>query len=142
MGAIFPPTGSQDQPRFKALEQAEREYMLFALELCDTILSGRPEHVEALELAANHLTELGYYADGLELDRRLALLHPDNPAILYNLSCSLSLTGKVEEALATLGRAVDNGYDDFSHMAKDEDLAALRTEPRFIAILARACKSG
>ena len=140
MPAIFPPTGQKDESRFRSVKDSDREYMLFCLEFCSEILDKRPTHVEALEVAANHFTELGYFSDGLELDRRLAALRPDDPGILYNLSCSLALVGSREEALATLEKAVDNGYGDHRHMSMDKDLAPIRSEPRFAEILTKALK--
>lgn len=109
--------------------------MWFSLEFCGRILERRPAHLEALELAANHLTELGYYDDGLVLDRRLATLRPNDPGVLYNLSCSLALTGAVDEALAELENAVRKGYRDYRHIVSDRDLASLRGNPRFNNIL-------
>ncbi len=135
MKKIFPPYGDQDTARFASVSQDDREYMWFCLELCDTILSRRPDHLEALETAANHYTALGYYADGLDLDYRLADLKADDPGILYNLSCSLALVGKRDEALSRLETAVAKGYRDHKHMANDRDLQSLKTEPKFTQIV-------
>lgn len=112
--------------------------MWFCLEFCDQILSRRPTHLEALELAATHCTELGYYSDGLGLDVRLADLMPDDSGILYNLSCSLALVGRRDEALQALARAVKNGYADHRHMATDRDLSSLWTDERFKHLLIEA----
>jgi hypothetical protein len=141
MKSIYPPSGEQDAERYSTLTKEERSYMWYALEFCGAVLSRRSEHIEALELAANHLTALGYYADGLRLDRRLALIKPGEPGVLYNLACSLALTGNHGEALDTLSRAVEAGYSDFRHMSEDCDLAPLRNEERFLSLIAQAPES-
>ena len=135
MAPIFPPQGPKDGKRFQALKREEREYLLFCLDFCSRILEIRPMHIEALELAANHYTELGYYHDGLRLDERLLALKPDDPGILYNLGCSLALNGRPDDAILTLSRAVRRGYLDYRHMATDHDLRSLRHEPRFRELL-------
>lgn len=138
MPNLFPPKGEQDTERFLALKESERDYLWFSLDFCGRVLALRPSHFEALEMAANHCTELGYYAAGLELDARLAALRPDDPGILYNLACSMALVGNRDEALATLDKAVKSGYTDHRHMAKDRDLASLQGDSRFEEVVARA----
>ena len=138
MSRIYPPTGAHDDARYQSVNREEREYLWFCIEFCSKILETRPVHVEALEMAANHFTEMGYFADGLRLDERLAALKPDDPGVLYNLTCSLALTGETDAAFRTLERAVECGYDDTRHMTVDRDLAPLRDDPRFGEILARA----
>lgn len=136
MTSIFPPKGQQDEERSQSVKREEREYLWFCLEFCDKVLEWRPSHLEALEMAANHYTELGYYDDGLKLDERLAALKPADPGVLYNLACSLALTGRVEDAMFALTKAVQNGYTDHRHMATDRDLGALRGLPRFRELVA------
>lgn len=140
MECIFPPSGEQNLARFQSVKKEERDYLLFSLEFCDTVLAKRPTHVEALELAANHFTELGYFDDGLRLDERLAALKPDDPGVLYNLACSLALTGRIDQALHILAQSVANGYSDYRHLTTDRDLNPLRSDPRFGEILAMAAK--
>ncbi len=141
MDSIFPPSGTQDQSRPLQIENdREREYLWFCLEFCGRVLERRPVHPEALELAANNYTALGYFADGLRLDERLAALRPDDPGVLYNLSCSLALTGRRDEALRQLAGAVEKGYRDHKHMASDQDLAPLRGDPRFHELIALATR--
>ena len=139
MGGIFPPTGKQDRERSRQIpSEAEREYLWFCLEFCGLILEQRPAHAEALLAAAQHFTTLGYYQDGLAVDQRLATLYPDDPSVTYNLSCSLALTDRREEALEQLSMAVARGYRDFNGIREDRDLASLKNEPRFQEILLEA----
>jgi len=64
------------------------------------------------------------HREGLEL-------HPDNPSLLYNLACVLAQSGKNDEALETLHRAVDAEPKYRRFLATDPDLDALRSDPRF-----------
>lgn len=140
MPSLYPPHGPQDVERFRRLKKEERDYLGFSLEFCSDILDLRPKHAEALEMAANHLTALGFYTDGLLADQRLAQLRPRDPNVHYNLGCSFALIGRADDALYALGKAVDNGYRDHGHMAADKDLAALKHDPRFGALLDRIRK--
>lgn len=135
MASIYPPHGPQDTQRYDSVQKKDREYSMFALEFCSKILEQRPCHVEALELAANHFTALGYYTDGLLLDQRLAEIRPEDPGVLYNLGCSLALIGRHDDAILTLSRAVQFGYHDHRHMSTDKDLGSLRDDPRFRELL-------
>lgn len=135
MPSIFPPSGRRDDARWAAVAQDERDYSLFCLEFCSAILDRRPEHQEALESAAEHFTRLGYYADGLGLDERIVRIRPDDPGARYNIACSLALVGRRDDAIAALIFAAGRGYNNHAHMAQDEDLASLRSDHRFQAIL-------
>src|SRR5262245_26451758 len=46
---------------------------------------------------------------------------------IYNEACALSVAGKTSEALATLERAILAGSGDPDHMARDQDLRAVRS---------------
>ena len=135
---LYPPAGFQDRKRFSEVPPEEREYALFCLEFCGSVLRRRPGHLEALKLAAGYLTELGYYANGLEVDQALRALLPDDPGVAYNLACSLALNGMRAEALETLDQAIEKGYDNAEHMAEDGDLDALKAEAGFKLLLTRA----
>jgi tetratricopeptide (TPR) repeat protein len=59
--------------------------------------------------------------------------HPDSPSVLYNLACAEALTGKDEEALEHLRRAVEL-YEPFAEIARDDpDFDSIREHPRFVA---------
>ena len=96
-----------------------------------------PENLEALSELGHALTRLGRIAEGLEADERLVQLAPQNATVHYNHACSLALLERVDEAFAALRRAVALGYDDLQHLLGDEDLAGLRNDERFEALVAR-----
>jgi tetratricopeptide (TPR) repeat protein len=59
--------------------------------------------------------------------------HPDSPSILYNLACAEALTGKPEEAVEHLRRAVEL-YAPFADIARDDpDFDSVREHPSFAA---------
>jgi tetratricopeptide (TPR) repeat protein len=63
-------------------------------------------------------------------------VHPGNALILYNVACLESLLGRSEEALIALDGAV-SAYPGFKeNAAADDDLAALREDERFQALVA------
>lgn len=117
------------------MPKEEREYKWFCLEFCGLVLRRRSIHVDALSLAAEHLTALGYHHDGLALDEALAHMLPRDPGVIYNLACSLALVGNKDDAFLRLNQAVENGYRDLHHVAQDDDLESLRDDPRFTEIL-------
>ena len=52
----------------------------------------------------------------------------------YNAACSLARLGRVDEGIAWLEKAVLAGFDDGQQLDDDEDIAALREDPRFGAL--------
>lgn len=56
----------------------------------------------------------------------------------YNQACARARLGRTDDALASLGAALEAGYADLDRVAGDPDLDALRGEQRFEDLLARA----
>lgn len=129
--------GPCDIKRFDALTAQERETLTFEADFCLAVLKKRPYQFETLQAAANSLTALGYYEDGLLYDSRLEEMRPLDPLIVYNLACSFALVGKTEEALEKLETAITLGYKDLNHLKEDSDLENLRSHPRFQALVGR-----
>lgn len=107
----------------------------FLAEVLTREVRDRPRNAPALVTLGMVLTQLGRHAEGLEVDRRLVELAPEDSTARYNLACSLALTGDPEGALDQLEEAVRLGYDDAAHLAADGDLVSLRGHPRFAALL-------
>ncbi|MFN7975163.1 MAG: M56 family metallopeptidase [Acidobacteriota bacterium] len=57
---------------------------------------------------------------------------------LYDIACARARKGDKVQALETLGHAVEAGFDDASQIENDDDLATLRGDSQFTAILKRA----
>lgn len=56
----------------------------------------------------------------------------------YNLACAYALKGEADEAFRWLGELQDRGFRGLDTLRKDPDLASLREDPRFEAVLLRA----
>ena len=62
--------------------------------------------------------------------------YPGNALILYNIACMQSMLGRSDEALETLGTAVEKWAKFKENAAKDEDFTSLREDPRFVELVA------
>lgn len=57
--------------------------------------------------------------------------HPDSPSVLYNLACAEALTGRSEQAVDHLRRAVQL-YEPFAEIARDDsDFDSIRDHPGY-----------
>ncbi len=65
-------------------------------------------------------------------------LRPDDPTAYYNIACAFSLKGDADKAFEWLERAIDKGFDDVGHMARDTDLDPIRKDPRYKDMIAFA----
>jgi len=122
---------AESQPSENHREEPADEDFEWEIGFFKGIVETSPEYVDALVNLANLYTRCGLYEQGLEMDRRLARLCPDDAIIRYNLACSLSLLENVEESLDELEKAIKLGYKDYHHMLKDDDLRNVRHERRF-----------
>ena len=52
----------------------------------------------------------------------------------YNQACAYALAGNTDAAFASLRKALDNGFDSPAHLAKDDDLDSLHSDPRWAGI--------
>lgn len=125
-----------------AAARCEALGLAFLARFFEVELGRRPENLDALAELGHLYTRLGRYLEGLAVDRRLVLALPDDPTAHYNLACSLALTGDADGAFDALGRAVDLGYEDGALLADDPDLAPLRADPRFAALVQRLAARG
>jgi tetratricopeptide (TPR) repeat protein len=114
---------------------AERPQIDFELEFYELLLGRVPDFADVLRAQASNLTLKGLLKEGLKVDQRLVQLRPDDPTARYNLACRYALLKQPDLALKTLRQAVELGYRDFRYMIEDRDLASVRKDPRFGAIL-------
>lgn len=119
------------------LERASRAGLEFEARFYGAVVRRSPSNAEALAELGHALTRLERFEEGLEVDRRLVQLVPENETAHYNLACSLSLCGRADDAIDALEQAVELGYRDLAHLLGDPDLTALHGEPRFRALLER-----
>jgi len=55
----------------------------------------------------------------------------------YNQACSFALGGQADRAFEALATSVEAGYANKAHLAKDADLASLRSDARWSGLVAR-----
>ena len=125
-----PAAASPTIARLAAQPQIEFELDFFA-----ALLERRPDFLEALKAHAKNLALARRHHEGVQFDRRITRLRPQDALARYNLACSLALIRQHDDALAELRRAVELGYRDFAFMMKDRDLDNVRRDPRFRALL-------
>jgi tetratricopeptide (TPR) repeat protein len=96
------------------------------------------DDARALYLGANALCQLGERGRSLDWARRALAIDPEDCGILYNVACVYSLQGKIEEAIDCLDKAMTHA-DWYKRWAQhDSDLDALRSHPRFQALMERS----
>lgn len=67
-------------------------------------------------------------AEGLEV-------HPDSPTLRYNLACLEAVEGRRDSALDALRKAIGARPDVANWAHDDDDLASLRDDPEFQALV-------
>jgi tetratricopeptide (TPR) repeat protein len=78
------------------------------------------------------------YQKALDLVKQGHESDPRDANLLYNLACFNALTGRPDEALGWLERAVEGGFYAPGKITTDSDLVTLREHPRYAAAVARA----
>jgi tetratricopeptide (TPR) repeat protein len=63
--------------------------------------------------------------------KSLETINPLYPLLHFNLACYYSLTGKTQDSLSALKKAVELGYKNYQDIPADPDLENLRTDPGF-----------
>ncbi len=124
------PTAGQPSARVPDQHQLD-----FELDFFEGVLARCRDYVDVLRIMGNLLTLKGRFADGLQIDKRLVQLRPNDALAHYNLACSYALLKRPELSLKTLRRAVELGYRDFRYMKEDHDLDSIRHDPRFRQLL-------
>ena len=106
-----------------------------ALRLTEKHVELHPDDARAWYLGATILVRMRDNKRGFEWARRALEIDPEEMSILYNVACVYSLLGRTEEALSCLGKVMEHGTFYKNWAAKDSDLDALRSDPRFQALL-------
>src|ERR1700751_3000606 len=128
--------GGQPTPAGRAgARLTDQNQIDFELDFFGGVLERAPDYVDVLRVMGHLLTLKGRYAEGLQVDKRLVGLRPNDSLAHYNLACSYALLKRAELALKTLRRAVELGYRDFRYMRDDHDLDSVRHDPRFRQLL-------
>ncbi|MBD3264103.1 MAG: hypothetical protein GF375_03255 [Candidatus Omnitrophica bacterium] len=103
----------------------------------EELIKDNPDFIQALIVLAELYTHNGLYEKGLKIDKRLSEIKPYDPIVHYNLACSFSLTGNLDDSLRALKKAVLLGYGDFEYILEDEDLSNLRRTDDFKTLFSK-----
>jgi len=122
-------------------QKQEKENRNFEIRFYESMLEKNEDFLQALMALGDLYTKNGLYEKGLEVDRRLAKMRPDDPFILYNLACSYSLVNHVDKAYQVMKLAIESGYDDFAYLEQDQDLENLLKDQQFQRYLSQVKKS-
>jgi TolB-like protein/Flp pilus assembly protein TadD/tRNA A-37 threonylcarbamoyl transferase component Bud32 len=106
-----------------------------ALQLVEKHVELNPDDPRALCLGALELAHAGQRERGLEWMRRALAIDPEDSGMLYNAACFYAVQGEREAALTSLEKAVQLGFGLRGWIENDSDLASLRDDPRYQAIL-------
>jgi tetratricopeptide (TPR) repeat protein len=110
---------------------ADQSQLDFELDFFGGVLDRYPDYVDVLRVMGNLLTLKGRFAEGMNVDKRLVRLRPNDALAHYNLACSFALLKRPDQSIKTLRRAIELGYRDFRYMREDHDLDSVRHDPRF-----------
>ncbi|MGE5142930.1 MAG: protein kinase domain-containing protein [Acidobacteriota bacterium] len=111
--------------------------MRSGLAVAEKHLELNPDDARALYLGAGALVRLGDRERGLDWTRRAYAIDSEDPGVLYNVACSYSNMGQVDDAIACLEKAVQNGFGHREWFENDSDLDPLRGDERFQALMKR-----
>jgi thiol-disulfide isomerase/thioredoxin len=96
---------------------------------------------DSLGNAGYALLEDGKTDEAVATFTKQAELIPEGKWGLYNVACAYGRNGQVEEGIAALTKAVDNGWQDPEQLKYDGDMESLRDDPRFAALQERAAQN-
>jgi TolB-like protein/Flp pilus assembly protein TadD len=115
-------------------EEARAAYRR-ALRAAESKLEFHPDDPRAATMRAVSLCRLGEPAEGLAWARRALEIDPTDAGVRYNVACLYALEGEREHAIACLEECLQLGFGNLEWIGRDPDLAALRGEPRFEALI-------
>ena len=96
-----------------------------------------PDDARAMYLGAGALAAIGEIEKARAWAERALDTDRNEPAVLYNVACVYSSMRDVERGIELLTEAIDNGFGYRAWLQNDNDLEALRGDPRFQALMNR-----
>ena len=122
---------------YKALGDHEREEenLRHGLKLMESSLELNPDDARAANLAGGGYASLGEAENAIKYSERSLSIDPEDPMLLYNVACTYATLGRTDQAISCLERAVDKGFGHKEWIDNDPDLASVRGNPRYQAIV-------
>jgi TolB-like protein/Flp pilus assembly protein TadD len=109
-----------------------------ALGVSERHLLLHPDDPRTATMRAVALCRLGRPDEGLEWARRALAIDPEDAGVRYNVACLYALENRAEDALDCLEDCVRLGFGNVEWIARDPDMASLRNQPRFEALVGAA----
>ena len=110
-----------------------------ALARVEKVIAAQPDHGNAMSFGVSALVALGEAERAKEWADRSLLLDPDNRNLRYNLACSMTELGEYDAALDLLDPVFETAQaPNLVWLVNDNDLDAIKTLPRFTAMMAKA----
>ncbi len=106
-----------------------------ALPVIERHLELNPDDARAFTMGAVCFSRLGDRTRGLEWAERATAVDPEDAGVCYNVACLLALEGERDRAIDHLQRAFRVGFARRGWIEHDPDLASLRDDPRFQALI-------
>jgi serine/threonine protein kinase/Flp pilus assembly protein TadD len=119
------------------LDEKSHDSLHRGLLMVEKHLELNPDDVRALYLGGVALAQLGQPERAVDWANRALALDSEDSGVLYNVACVQALTGRKDDAFASLEKAIKNGFGHREWLENDSDLAILRDDPRFDALLKR-----
>jgi Flp pilus assembly protein TadD len=105
-----------------------------AMQTFEGILQDEPKNALAaknLDIAKKNKEVVRERERQIDSAKQAAEANPKNPGVVYNLARVYAVYGKKDEALATLERALQHGYNDLASIKIDSALESLRNDPEY-----------
>lgn len=106
-----------------------------ALQKIEKRLALNPDDSRALYLGAGAWVRLGDQPRAMEWIKRLAATERHEPHLLYGIACLYSMTGKIEESIFYLNKAVEAGFAYRLYLERDGDFDPIRSHPGYKTLI-------
>jgi TolB-like protein/Tfp pilus assembly protein PilF len=116
--------------------ETARQIRQSGIDIAERHLSLHPDDARALYMGASGLVAVGQNRRARERADRALALQPDDAMLLFHVGCVYSQLGAVDDALDCLEKSTVRGFSQRRSYELDGALDALRSHPRFQALLA------